>query len=287
MNYIDFTQPGGYPLQQETFGFLQEAYSSAFRGISLAFGEDTIISGCIITGPSMSGGWVFVGGELLYFEAGAVSTHFKVAEDITQLTYQNGNTVDAMKIRVCRFDPAGTIPFSSLVRIDSLKSQQIDIQNLIADVNALDYDIDVINTERIFQYLGELDIISLLSIDNVTSFTFTYSSPTPVGNRQNKIWWRKQGDVLQLHGNLKLVTSGSPGSTTTFAELTLPSGLECIQDYQVFATGKVEELGSPPAQMMDILFFIDDDKLRLSWDTPVNTNATIQIYIPLITIQCQ
>ncbi|MBX7241875.1 MAG: phage tail protein [Bacteroidia bacterium] len=56
MKKIDFTYPGGYPLVQESLGFMQDAYTDAIKALSLSLdisgsptGKAVILSGCEVT----------------------------------------------------------------------------------------------------------------------------------------------------------------------------------------------------------------------------------------------
>lgn len=89
MKKIDFTQPGGFPLRQDTLRFMQDGYNEAIKAFIAYLGEEATTTGLglnvIISGlnPSVFGGnendpfitpgWIVKSGELLRFEGALLS----------------------------------------------------------------------------------------------------------------------------------------------------------------------------------------------------------------------
>lgn len=125
MNYADFfTQPNGFPLESDaTFGFMQTDYQSAIVGLAKAFGANgVILSGLVESAGSVSEGWILYDGDLVRFEAGAVSANFIINTVVTQKANENGTLVDRYTVKTARFGSGpGSVAFSTLRRIQTLE----------------------------------------------------------------------------------------------------------------------------------------------------------------------
>ncbi|MCW3465684.1 hypothetical protein [Chitinophaga nivalis] len=123
------TNPGGLPLTQEAYAFLQASYRSAIADLARVSGDKVIISGVIDNGTSVTDGWILHNGELLPFAGGPKQNSYLVVEG-------NGTEVfDEVKVRTvynnryARFGAGGT-PFSELVRLDQAANLKQDLINL-------------------------------------------------------------------------------------------------------------------------------------------------------------
>lgn len=120
MNFVDFDSlPAGFPLESDaTLGFFQRNHQDAITAVAKIAGSDNvIISGCVISGSTMSSGWVLVSGELLFFEGGTIQSQFVIEETITQKANQDGTLVDRYFVRKAKFGSgSGAIDFSDLKR---------------------------------------------------------------------------------------------------------------------------------------------------------------------------
>lgn len=128
MNYVDFDNPDGFPLEADaTLGFMQANYTAAISGLVKHLGQGAlIVSGCLRAGNQVGEGWIWYGGELLYFEAGAYSDNFIVVETAVQKANANGQIFDRYFTKKARFGSgANQYPFNNLQRVESV----IDIVN--------------------------------------------------------------------------------------------------------------------------------------------------------------
>src|SRR6218665_500678 len=78
MKKIDFTQQGGFPLTQDTLGWMQNGYGDVLKAFGKWLGPLVILEGCANTQGRYSEGWVAVDGEVMYKAAGygeAVTEH--------------------------------------------------------------------------------------------------------------------------------------------------------------------------------------------------------------------
>ena len=103
MDRIDFTQPGGFPLTQDTFDYLQSAFRLVFTGIARSFGDKVILWGCEQNASgSVSSGWVIVNGEVLYTPGGSASTVY-ISQEATPVRFADNTLKDVYWKRVLRF----------------------------------------------------------------------------------------------------------------------------------------------------------------------------------------
>ncbi len=106
MNRYDFTQPGGFPLDQEVLNLLQDNASLAAKSALLG-GDFIILSGCQVVGGNAVNGVVVVNGEVLPFVGGPVSTKVIIHEDANNLLFEDGNNKAVEKIRWATFGDDG------------------------------------------------------------------------------------------------------------------------------------------------------------------------------------
>lgn len=119
---IDYTQEGGLPVDQATLDFMQKAYYEGINAMLSHFianpAMNYIISGCEVSGNTITSGWVIMGGELLYFAgaAGNASTKLKASTTTTPLTFQNGIVHDIYTFKQLVIDNTG-IALNTFIRI--------------------------------------------------------------------------------------------------------------------------------------------------------------------------
>ncbi|KVV16148.1 hypothetical protein [Flavobacterium sp. TAB 87] len=102
MNTINFNLLNGLPMNQAVLDRLQKAYSM-FNALGNIVGEKTIISGCTVSGSTVSDGVVFVNGEVFNFKGGIVSPTVRIKEDVTNLTFKDDNAYPVVKTRYLEF----------------------------------------------------------------------------------------------------------------------------------------------------------------------------------------
>jgi hypothetical protein len=135
MNYGDFnTQPDGFPLESDaTLGFMQATYLSGLRALArLSGSNDIILSGLVRTGSSVTEGWIYKDGDLVFFEAGSYDDTYIIETTAEQKANQNGQLVDRYFTKVARFGTStGTqYNFADLVPIDDLRTTQDSISRV-------------------------------------------------------------------------------------------------------------------------------------------------------------
>ena len=124
MNTADFnTQPDGFPLESDaTLGFMQSNYESGIKALCALAGSDAIIiSGMAESGGNIADGWIWYGGDLVFFQGGVKAAQFVINTFAEQKANQNGTLVDRYFTKTAQFGSGtGAINFSVLKRISNL-----------------------------------------------------------------------------------------------------------------------------------------------------------------------
>lgn len=124
MNTADFnTQPDGFPLESDaTLGFMQSNYESGIKALCALAGSNAIIvSGMVEAGGNISDGWIWYGGDLVFFQGGAIASQFVITTVAEQKANQNGTLVDRYFTKKAQFGSGtGAINFSVLKRVNNL-----------------------------------------------------------------------------------------------------------------------------------------------------------------------
>jgi hypothetical protein len=102
MNNLNFNQPGGFPIDSNTLDFMQKAYE-LFNGFGSLAGDLSIISGCTVTGNSVSDGLVYINGELLPFKAGIQAPSVIIVSSQQNQVFEDGNSKPVEFIRYATF----------------------------------------------------------------------------------------------------------------------------------------------------------------------------------------
>jgi hypothetical protein len=106
MNSIDFTQPGGFPLDQDVFGFQQTNIFMAAQAANLA-GTLAILSGCVVAGNQVGNGYVVINGEILSFVGGIPDAKVSVIQTTENMNYEDGTPRPSQITRYATFGDDG------------------------------------------------------------------------------------------------------------------------------------------------------------------------------------
>ncbi len=126
MNFLNFNQAGGFRLSTEILAATQAAYS-LFNALGFIAGEKTIISGCNVTGSSVSDGVVFLNGEVFNFKGGSISANVIVRETVKSYPFQDGTVKPVIYERYVTFGtalPEQTYLWADFKRIFATKDIQ-------------------------------------------------------------------------------------------------------------------------------------------------------------------
>ena len=135
---FDFTQLGGFPLEQERLSWMQQSYTEALQAVSSLIGDNVIVSGCVVAGTNVTDGWVVVGGELLPFKGGVKQDTFSIRNITTSLEFEDSNFKEVQFYKYCEFGTDNPINFDSLTRLKTIK-------NIAENIQTIDDSIDQIN----------------------------------------------------------------------------------------------------------------------------------------------
>lgn len=171
MNKVNFEQTGGFPLETNTFSFLQSAYGS-LAGLAGLGGQNYILDGCEIVGANVSNGTVVIAGEVLPFTGGAKLARVIIEETITEKTFEDGVSKPVYTTRTAKMAGAGGLDFDSLKRVSNL----LDIADRIKDQQVVQWTpvsnnvLNVMGTHNCWMFkMGKLVVLS-------GQFYFTYAS---------------------------------------------------------------------------------------------------------------
>ena len=132
MDLINFVQTGGFPVKAERLQEMQTAYS-IFNELGNLAGNLPILSGCVVTGTSVTAGYVFINGEVLKFKAGFLGENVIVIQNESNKEFENGEIKAVHYERYATFgtNPDASWTWESFKRPDS-------ILVLMARVNVLE-----------------------------------------------------------------------------------------------------------------------------------------------------
>ena len=102
MNTQNFLQSGGFPIETETLHELQKAFL-LFNFFGDLAGNFSIISGCIVTGTTVSNGAVFINGELLNFKGGTIATNVVIIQTVKTNEFEDGTEKEVLYTRYATF----------------------------------------------------------------------------------------------------------------------------------------------------------------------------------------
>lgn len=126
-------QTGGVPFTNDVAAEFEKAYS-IFNAYGALAGDKTIISGCVQNGDQLSEGFVYVNGELFYFEGGYISEKIAVHENVIEKVFEDKSSKGLIYIRTLRFSNAieNVWNWSEFKRIDTMLSLMARLDNLEA-----------------------------------------------------------------------------------------------------------------------------------------------------------
>ena len=120
MKRIDFSKNGGLKFTQNIAALMQETYTEIFKAIGTAFGNKVILTGCVVSGGTVSNGWILFNGEPIEFVGGTANTMVSITETGTSVIFKNGiaNTVKFTKTATCGV--TGAFAFTDLKSIRTI-----------------------------------------------------------------------------------------------------------------------------------------------------------------------
>lgn len=141
MNYTNFDQTGGFPLETETLSKMQEAYD-IFQAFGNLVGTKSIVKGCVQTGTNVSDGVIYWDGELLPFVGGGIQSKIIIVEEVTSVEFEDGDLKPTYYKRHATFGTGvGAVlwslfkrayPLTSALYIDKVDMYAGDLANIPA-----------------------------------------------------------------------------------------------------------------------------------------------------------
>lgn len=135
MKKIDFTKPGGFPLEQNTLAFMQDAYNtellqaflkwvgnpSLFAGVEQ---QPQILQGISVVGNNVSAGWIIRNSELLYFAGDSLSNvendGIGVQTIRTSVNFKDNSVHNVYEEKIAVTGGASPVPLSDYRRVINL-----------------------------------------------------------------------------------------------------------------------------------------------------------------------
>ncbi|WP_233901249.1 phage baseplate protein [Tenacibaculum piscium] len=116
MNYLDFQQNGGFPLETNTLTEMQKAWQ-IFNAFGFLAGDKTIISGCEVIGNQITNGFIYLDGELLEFRGGIKQNSVVIIQEETKATFEDKTEKPVYFTRYATFGVSvNSIPWSDFKR---------------------------------------------------------------------------------------------------------------------------------------------------------------------------
>lgn len=247
MNFIDFSQLGGYRLEQPTFAKMQEAYYDILNALTGHFGITNpgkyIISGCSIDGVNITPGILFIDGHLCSFAGSAGTIASKIVKQTNSLSleFENGTTPTVFYNYTALINESGT-SLSEFIRIPSPFNLP---QNIVIDANYVHTDNNFTSDLKI-----KLEGIEEGAEKNVQA-DWNMSDPTSDAYIKNK----PPGRLLRaLHSDTYIIGNIAGGNDDVIT-ITFPS--VGTSNYQVLPEF-ISNHALGPAYDNDFSYVIDD-----------------------------
>lgn len=120
---IDFSNIGGFPLEQDTLDFMQTSYRGALGAIAKLCGNKVIVTGVENDGAdNISDGWIVVDGELVPFVGGPLDTYVVISETPGNAEFEDGNVKEVYYTKTATCGATGDFVFAELVPLLSLQN---------------------------------------------------------------------------------------------------------------------------------------------------------------------
>lgn len=141
MNSVALTGQRNFPITTDALAFMQGAYGMLENFSKLA-GDNYILSGCTVTGASVSSGMVVIGSRLMPFAGGSIQENVKVVTTITTITVGAGSREQTSYSAEfgTSTNPVenigwGTLSANRIENMLSIKAGLAAINNSLVDIN--------------------------------------------------------------------------------------------------------------------------------------------------------
>lgn len=178
---INLSNTGGFPFTQGTLAFMQESYRNCLAALASLCGDKVIVTGVVVSAGNATPGWIVYNNELIPFLGGAVTTGVVVVETSQSLVYEDNIARPALFTKVAQFGQPATFDFSELVRLDTLKTINQTLADLVADFNTHTHSYnDLTNLPY-----GKIVYAATRQIGNISATDSTYIESIPDQGNNN------------------------------------------------------------------------------------------------------
>lgn len=129
MNKGNFTAKDNFPVSTFTYDFLQKMAHLAGNLAQLG-GQNYILSGCVVTGTTVSAGLIVINGEILPFEAGTKKTKITIQETMDTDHFNGIDYPESYIHRVAKFADNGEYNWSDFVQVLTNKQLETKISSI-------------------------------------------------------------------------------------------------------------------------------------------------------------
>lgn len=144
MNKIDYSNLGGFPLEQDTLDFMQLSYKGPLIALAKLCGNKSIVEGVEVVGGNVTPGWIVFNDELILFQGGVLGDDVVIAETPTSISFEDDSTHEAYFVKVAICGVGGAFPFADLVRLQGLQNMWVpgDIKEKYCDATYISTNFD-------------------------------------------------------------------------------------------------------------------------------------------------
>ncbi len=120
----DFSNLGGFPLEQDTLDFMQQSYRGALAAMASLCGSKSILYGVELVAGNYTNGWIAYNGELIPFIGAVAATDVVITETpaVTQADFEDGTSRDVYFTKTATCGSTGGFPMSELVPLLSFQN---------------------------------------------------------------------------------------------------------------------------------------------------------------------
>ncbi len=123
MNKLTLENKRDFPLSTNALKFMQNAYLMLEKLAAIG-GDNYIVSGCVLTGGSVSAGYMVLNGQLMPFKAGSKTANVQIVETKTTVTVEAATREEVSYHAEFGLssDPAKNVAWDSIKSFDALVS---------------------------------------------------------------------------------------------------------------------------------------------------------------------
>lgn len=144
MNKLTLSGATDFALTTDALAFMQEA-TEAIEKLAALGGDNYIVTGCVVTGTSVSSGWMVLKGQLISFTGGTIQTNVRIVETVETITVDIASRVQ--NVYHAEFgtsaDPSKNVPWADIKRpvklIDVFSKTEVNNLFAVTDLTVTDF----------------------------------------------------------------------------------------------------------------------------------------------------